>query len=269
MKILRTSNDNNILLNYENNFQSNLGWSENFADYEQDMLDKITNDIENYETVRYLHKPYTGITSNVSLTQSDIWFYFYFISGNTYVQDYETINLLNSENASLTKSITNSFFRLEFYKTPNNETPDRTNRKLVFAKNLTLPSGERFFSTKENLNELIYVPVFMGNNYKNKENMYFFWFQDETPYDDTPYTGKTFWMTAKYFNAKDGEIIDFTNTCMSKSEQVNETEDLYYQVELDSTNNTYEVFYYDGVKRARRGLRNNPIKFYEKGGASC
>lgn len=269
MKILRITEDSNIIINQETTFQTNVGWSENFVDYEQDMLNKITNEIENYETVRYIHKSYNSTTNGITINQSDVWFYFYFINNGIYVQNYEATDLTNSENASLLNQATNSFFRLEFYKTPNNESPDRSNRKLVFAKNLTLPSGEKFFCTKDNLNELIYVPVFTGNNYRNKENMYFFWFQDETPYDDTPYTGNTFWMTAKYFNSKNGDILDFTNSCMSSSEQVDETKDLYYQVEIDRVNNTYEMFYYDGTKGSRFGLKNNPIKFYEKGGASC
>lgn len=269
MKILKITSDNNITINNEVKFQTDLGWADNFVEFEDQSLEQIVNVPENYETVRYIHKPYSGITTNTELKQTDIWFYFYFISGNTYVQNYEATGLLNNENTLLLKQTTQSFFRLEFYKTPNNDKPDRSNRKLVFAKNLTLPSGEKFFITKENFNDLIYVPVFTGNNYRNKENMYIFWFQDETPYDDSPYTGNTFWMTAKYFNAKTGDILDFTNICMSKNEEIFEIEDLYYQMEIDRLDYSYQIFLYDGEKGVRVGDGTNPIKFYEKGGAIC
>lgn len=269
MKILKPNVDINITLNKELFFKTDLGWSDNFIEFEEQSLEKVINPPENYETLRYIHKPYTGMTTNIETKQTDIWFYFYFISGETYVQNYEATGLSNEENTLLLKQTTQSFFRLEFYKTPNNDNPDRTNRKLVFAKNLTLPSGEKFFLTKNGFNDLIYAPVFTGNNYRNKENMYIFWFQDETPYDDSPYTGNTFWMTAKYFNAKTGEILDFTNKCMSKNEEINEINDLYYQMEIDRTDYSYQIFSYNGTKGTRIGTTTSPIKFYEKGGATC
>lgn len=269
MKILRVSEDNNILLNNNVTFQTDLGWSDNFVEFEEQSLEKIINPIENYETVRYIHKPYTGMTASTDVLKTDIWFYFYFISGNTYVQNYEATELTNKENTLMLKQTTKSFFRLEFYKTPNNESPDRTNRKLVFAKNLTLPSGEQYFCTANNLNDLVYVPVFCGSSYKNKENMYIFWFQDETSYNETLYTGNTFFVTAKYYNAKNGDILDFTNRCMSKTAEINENEDLYYMMEIDRTDFSYQIYEYDGQKGNRVGFTTNPIKFYEKGGATC
>jgi hypothetical protein len=267
MKTLIITQDNNLVLNTNDKFQTNLGWDENFIEYENQALDRVVNDIENYETLRYIHEPYLGINSTYS--QTDIWFYFYFISGNTYVQNYEATGLSNSENSSMLKQSTYSFFRLEFYKTNNNEKPDRTNRKLVFAKNLSLPSGEKFYYTGDNFNDYIYVPVFVGNNYRNKENMYIFWFQDTTPYDTTSLTGNTFWMTAKYYNAKDGNVLDFTNKCLSPIDIVNESDDFYYQVDINMNNYTYQTFEYDGTKGQRAGTKTNPIKFYEKGGANC
>jgi hypothetical protein len=269
MNILNTNENKNIILPNNTATQNDLGWSESFSDYENDLLKQITNDPENYETIRYIHEPYSGITTSNFLLQTDIWFYFYFISGNTYVQNYEPTELTNSENAKLLAQSTKSFFRLEFYKTNNNEPPERANRKLVFAKNLVLTSGEKFFCTKNNLNDYIYVPVFTGNNYRNKENMYLFWFQDTTPYEETQYTGNTFWVTAKYFNAKNGDILDFTNKCLSPTTEINESDDLYYQMDIDMSNYSYKIYEYDGTKGDRVGTTQSPIKFYEKGGASC
>jgi hypothetical protein len=269
MKIVKPNNNINLILNSETDYQTNLGWSESFVEFETDALRQVTNNAENYETVRYIHKPYSGITSNQNLLQTDIWFYFYFISGNTYVQNYEATELTNEENAKMLAQATRSFFRLEFYKTIDNEPPSRINRKLVFAKNLVLTSGERFYYTKDQFNDYIYLPVFTGNNYRNKENMYIFWFQDNTPYETTPYSGNTFWVTAKYLNAKNGDILDFTNNCFSQSHEIVEINDLYYQMDVDMVNYTFQIYEYDGVKGDRVGTKNNPIKFYEKGGATC
>lgn len=209
MKILRISTNNNIILNNETDYQTDLGWSENFVDFEEQTLDKVINDIENYETVRYIHEPYSGITSDTNIKQTDIWFYFYFIQNSLYTQNYNAIGLTDKENALLSKQNTESFFRIELYKTRNNEPPNRSNRRLVLAKNLSIPSGERFYSTKNNLNAYVHLPVFVGNTYRNKENMYLFWFQDDTPYNETQFTGNTFWMSAKFFNATNGEVLRF------------------------------------------------------------
>ena len=99
------------------------------------------------------------------------------------------------------KQSSESFFRLEFFKTPgilNNsghtigyEPPTRQNRRLINSKNLSLPLGEKYFHTGSNYGYNIYVPVFTGSNYRNKENMYLFWFDNESVLTDTNLSGTT------------------------------------------------------------------------------
>lgn len=267
MKILNNSEDLNLILNVDTDFKTDLGWSDSFQEFEDQALKKIINPVENYETVRYIHKPYSGMTSNPTNTQSDIWFYFYFLSGSTYVQNYEATGLTNKENVKMLRQSTESFFRLEFYKTPNNEAPERMNRRLVFSKNLSLPIGEKYYYTGSTVNGYVYLPVFTGSNYRNKENMYLFWFQDETAFNETTLTGNTFWMTARYFNAKDGSISDFMNFKTSgytPSSTVTEYQDMYYKVEIDKSDFSYQTYEYTGTTGNRAGVRLNPIKFYEK-----
>jgi hypothetical protein len=318
MKILRKDTDLNILLNTETDFQTNLGWEENLKEFETEVLNDIINPIENYETVRYIHKPYTSS----GVTQTDIWFYFYFQSGGTYVQDYTPQGISSQENENMLKQATESFFRLEFFKTPiknwnsdstykitelvtyngntytsllnsnknNNpltssgkwvlsslnsqvyEPPTRQNRKLIFAKNLSLPLGEKMFYNP--LNGYIHLPVFQGSNYKNKENMYFFWFQDESVLTETNLsgttTGNSFFMTAKFYNAKDGTIIDFANDSYSTGHTITEQNDMYYQVDINKTDYSYQVYFYNGVVKCEEvGLTNKPIMFFERGGGTA
>jgi hypothetical protein len=239
MKILSNTNDLTISMNMEQDFKTDLGWEEGALQMEEQILSEIINPIENYETVRYIHKPYDTTVSGLTFSQTDIWFSFYFLnSGSTYVNDYEPTGLSNRENALMLKQTVKSFFRLEFFKTPNGVKPDRTNRKLVFAKNLSLPLGEKYFHT--DFNDYIFLPVFMGSNYRNKENMYLFWFQDESPFSGTTITGNTFWMTAKFYNAEDGSISDFVN----------------------------KPNFTDVVSDGRIGKSGTPIKFYEKNSIS-
>jgi hypothetical protein len=269
MEILRKSGDYNIIVNQENDFLTNLGWEEGMDIFEEEVLTTIINPIDNYETVRYIHQPYTGLTFNSGDTQCDIWYKFYFIdSNNIYTNglDYSLIGISPKENAKMTKITTESYFRLEFFKTPNNEPPTRINRKLVFSKNLSLPLGEKFYYNT--LRQNIHIPVFMGSNYRNKENMYLFWFQDDTVLSDSTLSGNTFFMTTKFLNATDGSILDFTTTGLTANQQIVEERDMYYKIDIDKTNYSYKVYKYSGGTTTELDLVgnsvNNAIKFYEK-----
>ena len=278
MKILQKTGDYNIIINQETDFQMNLGWEESLAQFEEEVLEDIINPIDNYETVRYVHSPYSGITVNTGDTQTDIWYDFKFIdstSGYTNGTDYTLVGITVDENAKMLKQSTESFFRLEFFKTPlisgtTYEPPTRINRKLAFAKNLSLPIGEKYFYTP--INDNIHVPVFMGSNYKNKENMYIFWFQDDTVLNDSVLSGNTFFMTSKFFNAKDGTIMDFTTTGLTIDQEVVEYRDMYYKVNINKNDYSYKIYRYTGgtttetdrVGNISGGTINNAIKFYEK-----
>lgn len=265
MKIRFDGNEKNLLLNKTQEFRVDSGWDENFQTYEDEVLKEIINPIENYETCRYIHKPYT---SN-GIEQTDIWFYFYFLnSSNNYSLDY--VNQGLDQTSKLLADVKNSFFRLEFYKTPENDPPNRSNRRLVFAKNLSLPIGERVYV--DSIDSQMFIPVFMGSNYKNKENMYLFWFEDDTVLEETTLTGTTFYMTAKFYNAVDGSKVQFANKQITDTSTVVEEEDLYFIVEMDRDNAPsyhYTILQYNGTapySSDRRGESSDPIKFYEMGG---
>ena len=270
MKILRNETNNKIIINQETDFKTDAGWEENLDELEKQTLAKIISPIDNYETMRYIHEPYQ-IPIYTSATQTDIWFYFYFYNstGATFSDgmDYSLKGITSEENSKMLKATTESFFRLEFFKTPNDENPNSENRKLVFTKNLSLPLGEKYFY--EPLKKFIHVPAFMGSNYKNKENMYFFWFADDSVLEESVYTGNTFWMTARFFNANDGNITSFTTTGLTLSDEVIEYRDIYYKVIINKTGEpgiidfSYKVFRHNGITGTRIGTSDDPIKFYE------
>jgi len=262
MKVIQSDLDSNILLNSETNFRLDLGWQEGIEEYEKEVLKDIINPTENFETVRYIHKPYTSGTNSVE--QTDIWFQFFFYNdSNTHVGglNYEYIGLTSDENNKMSRESSESFFRLELFKTPNNEAPTRGNRKLVFSKNLSIPLGEKVYYTQ--LYDYIHVPVFTGSNYRNKENMYIYWFQDDTVLNGTTMSGDTFYMTARFFDAKDGSILNFNNKSVSPTTSVNESADVYYKLVMDKSDYTYQIFRYNGTTGQRIGESGDPINFYE------
>ena len=277
MEILKNNNNLKLLIDTDQNFRIDLGWEENFVDFEKEVLNDIINPAKNYETVRYIHRPYLMNNLN-SLTETgkqecDIWFKFYFLSGTTYVQDYsaDNVGITVTENELMLKQSTESFFRLEFYKTPGTVTngvltcdpPTRQNRRFVNSKNLTLPLGEKFFYEPQNSGFYIHLPIFTGSNYRNKENMYLFWFLEDDAFEGTMLTGTTFYMTARFFNGEDGTVLNFSNTSLATNASVLENRDLYYKVTIDRSDYSYQVFRYSGTTGTRIGKSGDPIKFYE------
>ena len=264
MKILNQRGDLNLVLNNETNFRLDLGREEDLKQFESETLRSLINPIENYETTRFIHKPYSGLVE-----QYDIWYYFYFynndpISSHYGGLDYSLAGIKESDNTKMAKETTNSFFRLEFYKIPDGEVPERSNRKLVFTKNFLIPSGENVYYSGLKMN--LFVPVFFGSNYQNKENIYLFWFQDEEMDKRTVSSGNTFYMSARFFNSEDGSIINFGNNNTEytlKTDTINEKNDLYYKVIIDRTDYTYQVF---DLSNNRIGESGNPIKFFEISG---
>lgn len=263
MKITRKNSEQNLLLTKETNFRLDVGWDENIKQLEEETLIKIINPIENYETVRYIHDPYNN---SEGYGQTDIWYKFYFFNGTSYECDYESTGISLNENSRMVKQSTESFFRLEFFKTPNNDTPTRTNRRMVFAKNLSIPLGEKFRYHNNEQTIDIFKPVFSGSNYKNKENMYLFWFQDDTVLEETTLLGNTFYMTAKFYNAKDGSVVDFVKSDLNT--EINESDDMYYKMIINKNGYTYQIFEYNSEETGSRIGTNtssfNPIIFYEK-----
>lgn len=274
MEILQQNSGQTLNIYIPNDFKLDLGREDNLKEYEGEVLRSVINPADNYETSRFIHKPYSGLTSNPNDLQSDIWFEFYFYRTNlpnppTHVGglDYSLVGISDSENAQMMKQSTKSFFRLEFYKTPNNAPPEKTNRRLVFARDLALPLGERIFHLIKNyppIWDFLFVPIFVGSNFRNKENMYLFWFQDDSSFKAEPIlTGNTFFLNARFFNADDGSILNFSNKSKGISDSVNENVDIYYEVVIDKTDNTYEVFEYNGSRGERIGKTGHPIRFYE------
>jgi len=268
MKIIRNKNKNkNLNITIETDFSPDLGKEESLKQFEDETLRKIINPVENYETARFSYQPYSGITENPEDLSSDIWykFLFYNYSGGTYDGglDYSLVDISYSDNASLHKKVTNSFFRLEFFKVDENDSEDedfiidRSNRKLVMTKNLPITSSERVFYTPTN--DYIFVPFFIGSNYRHNELSFLYWFQTDEIFSESILSGNTFYMTARFFNAGDGSILNFVNKDTIGNE-IEETDDFYYKVVIDRDNYTYEVL---TMNNDIIGRSNDPITFYQ------
>jgi hypothetical protein len=71
-------------------------------------------------------------------------------------------------------------------------------------------------------------------------------------------------MTAKFYNAKDGTVIDFVNQTLSPSTPIVEENHIYYKVTIQRSDFSYRVFTYQGTTGGRIGITGSPIRFYER-----
>lgn len=257
MQILNNNQDVDLKLNMDQQFVPNLDWEGSFKEYENQITNQIINPIESFESTKYLHQPYISGPVN----SDNIWYFFYFKdNNNTYNNglDYSLIGISPQDNSNLVKGTTSSFFRLEFYSTPN-----IGDQKLLFTKNVNITSGQKVFDL--NINDFIYVPVFKSNGIYNNEISNIYWFANEDVY-----SGLTFYMTARFFNSNDGSITQLLNKNLTTQDTLSNNvrvgtysspinfyendsnydvtveNDFFYKVTLNRNNMTYIITTYFG-----------------------
>jgi hypothetical protein len=98
--------------------------------------------------------------------------------------------------------------------------------------------------------------------------MYMYWFQDDSVLSGTTITGNTFYVTARFFNAKDGSILNFSNKTLSPTTNIIESSDMYYKMVIDTSDYSYQFFRYNGTTGSRIGRTGDPINFYEAVGGT-
>lgn len=252
MKIINNKKDVNIIINNIHTNKIDLGWEETFKEYEENVFKEIINPLNNYEMSLFKFNNYL-IDDKYKI--NDLHFSFYF-KKNQYLNNYENIDFLNKDIFVNADYFVKSFFRIEYYKVINDIKPNKLNRRLVSTKVLNLNDGELFLDTS--FNEMIYKPYFISSNNKNKSINNFYWFEDKTLFENLDY--KTFWISVKFFNSKNGIVYDFTNKEISS--EINETDDIYYKMILND-NYTYNFF---DTNDNLIGNKLSPIKFYQKNG---
>ena len=104
----------------------------------------------------------------------------------------------------------------------------------------------------------IKIPSFKLDYVGDKEGFFFYWLRDKDFYNGL----NTFYMTAKFFDARLGIFVKMTNTpqCLITSPFTFNPEDYYYyKVILDYNTKTYEV--YDNA--SNRVGTTSSIKWFE------
>jgi hypothetical protein len=235
----RKGNKNVIFFN-EHGFNPSVGREDALQRIDRETLAQILNPIRDYETVRYQHAPY----SFSGKTRDDLYlcFYFYDKDNNNFVNDYTPTGLGKTKNITITKESSQSFFKLDYY-----DSPDPAVQKLLFTKIYPVAFGNKILA--DDIEEYTYIPSFHGNTMESTENFFIFWFQD-----NPRYTGTTFYVTANFYNSEDGRIIPFLNKGLQNiGANFLTNNDRYYLLEIDKENHTYAYYIYDGARGLRIG----------------
>lgn len=243
-----------------------LGRSDSLQIYETEVIREIIGSPEDFEIAQFAHNTISPINFS---TEINYEFYFYntgssiVVSATTNPNDwklsYITEGFTTKEIYYFSKPFTNSFFKLDFY-----DSPDPKNQTNYFTVIIPTQQG---FTTSASTSPLtpdvqIKIPKFKLDYVGDKEGFFFYWLRN------TNYLNiNTFYMSAKFFDAKIGVFVKMMNQPQSTlpigNGRFNFSGSTYFynKVVLDYETKTYEVFDNSNVRIG--GLVNNPIKWYE------
>ena len=243
--------------------------------YEADVIKELVGSAEDFEILRFAHAPYS------SDTKTDIKYNFYFFSVNGVEPPNPTQNVTAStasdwvtsyipEGFSTTeiyyykRPFTQSFFKLDFYD--SNSAITQTN---YFTVIIPVQQGATVTAMISPFVPLVQIkkPEFTLDYVGDKEGFFLYWLRKKDFLNINPNplkTTETFYMSAKFFDARLGIFVKMTTEPQivinsTNPFQFNPDRHFYYKVVLDYPTYTYQVFNWQGSRVGDSG----PIKWYE------
>jgi hypothetical protein len=242
-----------------------IGQDDAIDQYQQNVVEDIVGFPGDFEILRFAHAPYNNDT------KTDIKYDFHFFSVNggvpanpssqvtsalpsDWVTSYIPEGFLTTEIYYYTKPFTKSFFKLDFYDSKDAIT--QTNYFTVILpvqQGFTITAATTSYQPPVNIK----IPSFQLDYVGDKEGFFLYWLRNTSFLNIS-----TFYMTAKFFDARLGVFVKMTNTPQSNIAspfKFNPEDYFYYQVKLNYTDKTYEVF----DNASTRVGTTSSIKWYE------
>jgi hypothetical protein len=245
-----------------------LGLDMAIDEYETQVIKEVVGVGRDFEVSRFAHEPATGTTDN-----TEINYEFYFYSGGSLDDitswniDYMSEGFTPQDLYYYNNNFSNSFFKLDFYDTPDEKR--QTNYLTII-----IPTQQGLKMDTQMQRNVVSVkkPKFILDYVGDKEGFFIYWLKKREFLDID-----TFYMTAKFYNAKTGQFtkmmtgrgtdpLDNTNGPQSdinpgtnQKYLFDNTQYFYYTVKLDYQKQTYQVF---NTFEQRLGA-NIPIKWFE------
>jgi len=242
-----------------------LGMDMAIEEYEKNIITEVICVGRDFEISKFAHATATGTTNN-----TEINYEFYFYSGgsltdiNNWRVNYLSEGFTPQEVYYYENNFSNSFFKLDFYDTPDE-------KKQVNYLTVILPTQQGLKMDAQMQRTLVSIkkPEFILDYVGDKEGFFLYWLKKRTFLDIN-----TFYMSAKFYNAKTGQFtrmmtgggsnsLDDTNgpqALMGTNKYTfDSTQYFYYTVKLDYPTQTYQVLNTYGQRLGT----NLPIKWYE------
>jgi hypothetical protein len=245
-----------------------LGMDMAIDEYETQVVTEVVGIGRDFEVSRFAHEPATGTTDN-----TEINYEFYFYSGGSLDEitswniDYMSEGFTPQDLYYFNNNFSNSFFKLDLYDTPDEK--QQTNYITII-----IPTQQGLKMDTQMQRTLVSVkkPKFILDYVGDKEGFFIYWLKKREFLDID-----TFYMTAKFYNAKTGQFtkmmtgrgsdpLDVTkgpqpdiNPGTDQKYLFDNTQYFYYTVKLDYQKQTYQVFNTFGQRLGT----NIPIKWFE------
>ena len=233
--------------------------------YEEDVLEEIIGVAEDFELLRFSHKPYDNDT------KTDVKYDFHFYSGNPtnvttatnndWVTSYLPEGFTKTEVYYFEKPFTKSFFKLDFYDTMDGKS--QTNYFTIIIPSYS-GSYEKIDITANLKNVLVKRPNYNfdyitspGEISTNMDGFFYYWLKSRKFIDLD-----TFYMSVKFFDAKLGvfvRMMTVPQSTLADKFVFNNGNYFYNKVVLDYATKTYRIYNY---LDSRIGT-GSPIKWYE------
>ena len=257
------------------------GLDQAIDEFEVEAINKVIGVGRDFEVTRFAHAPQNVVSVNLDedalpisprynpTDDTYIQYQFYFHSGGTSVNnvnnwsiDYRQEGFTAQEIFYYNNNFSNSFFKLDLYDSLDEK--KQTNYVTII---LPTQQGLTMDAIMNKTLVKIKKPDFVLDYVGDKEGFFLYWLKKRTFLNI-----RTFYMTAKFYDAEKGVFVKMMNMPQSVSSGTTTTFDntrfFYYRVELDYEKQTYQVFNTNPAQNiynnyGQRAGTSVPIKWYE------
>jgi len=257
--VLNNTNDKELIIPIEIKWDF-TGQDQSIELYEDEVVKEVVGDGYDFEVDRLPH----DIDPTTSKTEINYEFYFYsggpLTSVSSWSIDYLSEGLTTRNLYYFENDFTKSFFKLDFYDTVDD-------KRQVNYLSVIIPTQQGYMTQVlfNNSNVSIKIPKFTLDYVGDKEGFFIYWLKKLDFLNIN-----TFYMTAKFYNAKTGTFIKMMNTpqgALSPSQtfSFDSIKYFYYRVVVDYVNKCYRVYNFDPITNnsVRVGTSTNPIRWFE------
>jgi hypothetical protein len=249
-----------------------LGLDQSIEEYEGKIIEEVVGLGGDFEVDRFPNAPFVAFNpaTNSYDETTDIQYEFNFYSGGSlsaptnWSCNYMAEGFTTDEIFYFRNNFSNSFFKLDFYD--NVDEKRQTNYLTII---IPTQQGLTMDAIMQRTPVKIKKPYFVLDYVGDKEGFFIYWLKKRNFLDIS-----TFYMTAKFYDAKKGFFVKMMNVPQSSISgdkfSFDNTKYFYYRVQLNYEEHNYRVFNMNPYQNqyAQNGLNQRagvviPIKWYE------